>query len=112
MADARTTWKQRVTGWRASGLTAGTYSARHGFAANTLRWWASKLAGEAAPPSSTVRFAQLVRSPVAAGDVASREAVVVELLDARVRLTASAGADRETLAHIVERVLVLARAAR
>jgi transposase len=110
MADARTTWKPRVAGWRASGLTADVYSARHGFAANSLRWWSSRLAREAASPPATVRFAQLVRSPATVGDTASRGAIVVEFLDARVRLTVDVGAERETLTHIIE--VVLARTAR
>jgi hypothetical protein len=103
-------WKQRVAGWRASGLTAAVYSARHGLAANSLRWWSSKLARDGALSTPAVRFAQLMRSPVTAGESARRGVIVVEFLDAHVRVSADAGADRETLAHLVE--LVLGRATR
>jgi hypothetical protein len=100
-------WRQRVTGWRASGLTAEAYSRRHGFATNSLRWWSSKLGREeAGSPAPPVRFAQLVRpSPTTIAEQGKPGAIVVEMMDARVRLSADAGADRETLARVVELVL-------
>jgi transposase len=104
MADTRSMWRQRVAGWRGSGLTADAYSRRHGFAASSLRWWSSKLAREE-PAKSPVRFAQLVRSPTATGEAGGRGSIVIEVLDARVRLTADPGADRETVAHVIELVL-------
>ena len=60
MADARTIWKQRVTSWRASGESAERYAIGRGFAASTLKWWASKLREENSAP--IVRMAQLERS--------------------------------------------------
>jgi hypothetical protein len=69
----------------------------------------SKLAREE-PPASPVRFAQLVRSPAATVEAGGRGSIVIEMLDARVRLTAAAGADRETLGYVIE--LVLGRVAR
>jgi transposase len=112
MSDKRTMWRQRVAGWRASGLTAEVYSRRHGFAVNSLRWWSSKLAREDAAISSAspVRFAQLVRSSATSGERDRRGSITLEMLDAHVRLTADAEADRETLARIVE--LLLERAVR
>lgn len=98
MTDARTIWKQRVTSWRASGETAERFAAGRGFAASTLKWWASKLRNDGVVP--ILRLAQLVRSP---GDGArSRGSVVVEGLDTRVRITFEPGADRETLATVLE----------
>jgi hypothetical protein len=73
-----------------------------------LRWWSSKLAREE-PAATPVRFAQFVRPP-AAGEAGGRGSIVVEMLDARVRVTADPWADRETLARVID--LVLRRAPR
>lgn len=96
MADARTIWKQRVASWRASGETAERFAVGRGFAASTLRWWASKLREGGTTP--IVRVAQLVRS---SDSGRGRGAVVVEGLDTRVRVTIEAGADRETVATVL-----------
>src|SRR5262245_41222256 len=94
MADARTIWKRRVASWRASGESAERFAAGRGFAANTLRWWASRLRDDSSTP--IVRGAQLVRSTGDGGR--GRGTVVVEGLDTRVRITIEPGADRETIA--------------
>jgi hypothetical protein len=101
MTDARTMWKQRVANWRASGESAEQFSAGRGFAASTLKWWASKLRTEAGPipPARVVRVAQLVRSPTER--VGGRGTVVVEGLDTRVRITIEPDADRETIATVL-----------
>jgi hypothetical protein len=106
MADTRTMWRQRVADWRASGLTAEAYSARHGFSVNSLRWWSSKLGreGKGRSTAPTVRFEQLLRSSAVVGDE-KQGSIVVEMLDAGVRVTAFVGADRETLARLVELML-------
>lgn len=96
MADARTIWKQRVTSWRASGESAERYAVGRGFAASTLKWWASKLREDNSRP--IVRVAQLVRS---AGDGGGRGTIVVEGLDTRLRVTIEAGADRETIETVL-----------
>ncbi|MFN0246300.1 MAG: IS66 family insertion sequence element accessory protein TnpA, partial [Kofleriaceae bacterium] len=57
MADARTIWKQRVANWRTSGESAERYAIGRGFAASTLKWWASKLREDNSGP--VVRVAQL-----------------------------------------------------
>jgi hypothetical protein len=102
MTDATRRWKKRVARWRASGETAEAFSAREGFAANTLRWWSSRLGGVKAAPAS-VEMVQLVRVPSAAA-ASSRPAsgaVVVELLDARARITVEAGVDVVTLRTVL-----------
>jgi hypothetical protein len=97
MADARTIWKQRVASWRASGESAERFAVGRGFAASTLKWWASQFRNDKAAP--VVRVAQLVRS---AGDGArGRGAIVVEGLDSRVRITIEAGADREAIETVL-----------
>lgn len=108
MSDTAKMWRKRVASWRASGETAAEFSARHGLAANTLRDWSSRLRREVAVPTPTMRFAKLVRTPELT--TARSRAVVVELLDVSVRITFEAGADRETLAAVLE--VIAARGAR
>jgi hypothetical protein len=99
MADTET-WKRRVASWRASGQTAVEFSARHGFAAATLRWWSSRLKGSstapAAPGVPRVRLARVVRRAVPPAPPPRGE-IVVDLLDLGARVTVEAGAKRETL---------------
>jgi len=47
-------------------------------------------------------MAQLVRSPTGRGAPEQRGAVVVELLETRVRITIDPGAERETVAAVLE----------
>ena len=105
MADTTSRWQQRVGRWRASGETAETFSAREGFAASTLRWWSSKLArgkATAKPASSSVGMVQLIRVPAATDAPRSgAKAVVVELLEARARITVEAGVDAATLKTVL-----------
>jgi hypothetical protein len=100
MSDTKEIWKKRVASWRASGETAERYSERQGWSVGTLRWWSSRLGREA--PAPPVRMAQLVRSPVPRERGAPAGAVVVELLNAGVRVTIDAGADREAAIAVVE----------
>lgn len=99
MSDARTIWKQRVASWRASGESAEKFSTGRGYAASTLKWWASKLRSEAAA-TPVVRVAQLVRSP--AERVGRQGSIIVEGLDTRVRITIEPGADRDALALVLD----------
>jgi hypothetical protein len=101
MSDTEETWKKRVASWRASGETAEEFSAGRAWSPKTLRWWASRL-GRASTTASApvVRVAQLVRSSVSA----ERErggSIIVEALDARMRITIEVGADRDTVAALV-----------
>jgi hypothetical protein len=115
MSDTKSKWRLRVVSWRESGQTAEDFSERQGFAASTLRWWSSQLRHDlAATPAEApglVRFARVVRSPAVASSVLpTRGAIVVELLDARARVVVEPGADRETLAIVLD--LVEARGGR
>jgi hypothetical protein len=103
------TWVARVAEWKASGERAETFSRRGGYAASTLRWWASKLkrdmttsatAPAATPPAVTL--ARVVRTPAAeaAPEVPSR-AIVLEVVDAGVRIAIEPGADPTTLAMVL-----------
>jgi hypothetical protein len=107
MSDTAAIWRKRVSSWRASGETADAFAARNGFAANTLRWWSSRLGREAAP-APVVRLAQFVRSPTS--ERVTRSSIVIELLEARARITVDADADRGMLADVID--LLLARSAR
>lgn len=95
MRETRSTWRERVASWRASGQTADQFAAEHGFAAGTLRWWASRLKREGTKQEAPlVRMAQVIRSPASP---ALRGSIVVDVLDVRARVTVEAGVERETL---------------
>jgi hypothetical protein len=106
MAETSTTavWVERVDAWRASGERAEVFSRRAGYAANTLRWWASKLkrelgASESPPPQAEVRIARVVRASVAE---VPAQPVVIEVVHAGVRISVEAGTDRAALAMVLE----------
>ncbi len=102
MADTTSSrWQQRVARWQASGETAEAFSAREGCAASTLRWWASKLRRQK-PERPTVGMLQLVRVPSVASQPqpANGSAIIVELLEARARVTIEPGVDAATLATV------------
>ena len=99
MSDASTIWKKRVAEWRASGKTAGAFSAGRGWSPQTLRWWSSRLGRKAQAP--IVRVVQLVRATAGDDDARSAGAVVVEDLDARLRITIGAGADRALVTTVL-----------
>jgi hypothetical protein len=98
MSDTAETWKKRVASWRASGQTAEKFSEGRPWSPHTLRWWASRIGRELATP--VVRVAQLVRTPAV-----ERGAIVVEALDAHVRITIEAGASTETVAAVLGMLL-------
>jgi hypothetical protein len=110
MSDTVETWKKRVASWRAGGETAEEFSEGRPWSPKTLRWWASRLGRrpETAAPVPVVRVAQLVRSsaPVERDRGGS---IVVEALDARLRITIEVGAERDTVAAVLG---VLVREAR
>lgn len=102
MSNTATKWRQRVASWRASGETAETYSTGRGFRANTLRTWASRIGREDTIGGPVVRLAQVVRMPATQRDEAPRGAVVLELVDARARITVVSDTDRTVLAMVLE----------
>ena len=104
-------WVERVAAWRASGERAETFSRREGYAASTLRWWASRLKRDMAlppapAPSPEVRLARVVRTaPAAAAAVAAgprRPAITLDVVHAGVRIGVEPGADRTTLAMVLD----------
>lgn len=102
MSDTVDTWKKRVASWRASGQTAEEFSEGRPWSPKTLRWWSSRLGRrpEAAAPVPVVRVAQLVRSS-APVDRERGGTIVVEALDARLRITIDVGAERDTVAVVL-----------
>ena len=99
MSGTSTTWKKRVAEWRASGQTAAAFSAGRGWSPQTLRWWSSRLGRKAQPP--IVRVAQLVRATAGGHDARGAGAVVVEDLDARLRITIEAGAEQALVTTVL-----------
>ena len=90
LASTAALWSERVRAWRASGETASAYADGKGFAASTLRFWASRLNRMPSAP----RIVQLVPRPAL---VAAE--LLVEVGAARVRV--GRGFDRELLADVV-----------
>jgi hypothetical protein len=111
-------WAKRVAAWRASGLTAREFSARHEFAAGTLLWWSSRLRrAKATRPSASVSIARVIAVPSVPGAPASvvgelasadADAVVIEIGVARVRVPVERG--RCGLESVLD--ILLTRAAR
>src|SRR6266545_5802251 len=93
MANTAAIWKKRVASWRASGKTAQAFSAGRGWSAGTLLWWSSRLRRDAGTSASEVRFAQVVPSALPERRPGPG-ALVVEWLDARLRITIEPGADQ------------------
>jgi hypothetical protein len=108
MSKTEEIWKERVARWRASGETAEAFSAGHGWSPKTLQWWSSRLGRGAALP--VVRMAQLIRPAASCGSGERGGLIVIELLEARVRITVDPGADRDTVATVLE--LLATRGAR
>jgi hypothetical protein len=84
-------WTDRVRAWRASGATAAEFAEGKGFAAGTLRFWATRLKRMPSPP--TPRIVQLITRP------ATRPELVVEVGGARIHV--GRGFDRELLVDVV-----------
>jgi transposase len=93
-------WAARLEAWRASGKSASEFCAEHGYSVKNLVWWSSHLRRKSAPAAKRQRvmLARVVRKrPVVRRAPA---AVVVEIGDARIEVTA--GADRATLALVFD----------
>ena len=99
MSGTSTIWKKRVAEWRASGKTAAAFSAGRGWSPQTLRWWSSRLGRKAQAP--IVRVAQVVRAPADVAAARGAGVVIVEALDARLRITIAAGADRALVTTVL-----------
>ena len=86
MANA-TTWMERVTQWRESGLTAREFCALRGIARSSLYLWSSKLERPTTTAGTLVRLARVTRTPAISNDVQHRgveAAVVAEFDGARI----------------------------
>jgi hypothetical protein len=105
MADAEA-WSKRVAEWRASGLTAKEFCAKHDLQLTGLRYWTYRL--RAAEKSAQADTVQLVPVTIEREEAApsTREAgapmpaLTVELGAARVVIPA--GVDRATLTVVLD----------
>jgi hypothetical protein len=102
MSKTAAVWKKRVAQWRASGETAERFGRRRGFAGQTLKWWAWRLARDSAE-RPVIRVAQVVRPQQVAAEPVGGE-IVVEYLDRRVRLTVGRGAEEVLVAAVIGRL--------
>ncbi len=106
------TWARRVEAWRASGKRAEEFSRHEGYAASTLRWWSSKLKHDMprAPEmrrTPEVRLARVVRTVTAVSAPAPASpfaAIMIDVTSTGVRVAVGPGADRETLAMVLDLV--------
>jgi hypothetical protein len=93
-------WAARLEAWRASGKSANDFCAEHGYSAKNLVWWSSHFRRKSAPTAKRQRviLARVVRKPREVR--ATPAAVVVQIGDARIEVTAEA--DRAALALVFE----------
>jgi len=102
MSDTVETWKKRVASWRASGQTAEEFSKGRPWSLSTLRWWSSRLGREASSGAApVVRVARLVRASAPPPPRERGGSIVVEILDARLRITIERGAERDTVTAVL-----------
>jgi transposase len=97
-------WATRVAAWRASGKTAKEFCKGRDYKAERLLWWSSDLnrRGIAQPADNPAALTRVIRKPEAR---LQSFGVVVHL--GSVRIEVPAGADKATIATVLE---VLARA--
>ena len=89
MTDKKT-WAKRVAAWRASGDSATVFAAREGYAASSLRNWASRLGRD-------VELVRVVRS-----EPAQSKAEGIEIRVGTARVFVPSGADTEALRVVLE----------
>ena len=105
MADAEA-WSKRVAEWRASGLTAKEFCAKHDLRLSGLRYWTYRLrAAEKVSEASRVRLVPvMVKAEDAPPPIPHVEpgtaALTVELGAARIMIPA--GVDRATLKMVLD----------
>jgi len=101
-------WSKRVEAWRASGLTAKEFCAKHDLRLSALRYWTYRgRAAERATEAKEVKLVPVTVKPRAEAVAAasseterSKPALTLELGGARV--TVPAGFDRATLRAVLE----------
>ena len=101
-------WLERVAAWRAPRRLKVSARSPLGYAANTLRWWASKLKRAMAAPATgapaAVQLARVVRTPTVTAVDPRGHAIVLDVIDAGVRIAVQPGADPTTLAMVLDLV--------
>jgi hypothetical protein len=100
-------WAGRVKQWRASGMRSKEFCEERGYSATNLLWWSSHFRRNGFPAASaasgSVTLARVVRRAEVAERSAPRgaaRAVVIELAGARIAV--DAGADRATVAMVLD----------
>jgi transposase len=110
MSDTIEKWKKRVADWRASGQTAEAFSTGRPWSASSLRWWSSRLRRETGPTTAptVIRVAQVIQASTPAMERRGGT-IVIEALDARVRITIDGDAPPETISAVLGIALPLER---
>lgn len=96
--ESREVWAQRVTAWRASGLSGADFARQHELTHSTLCHWGQVLGRERAEPKHRPSFAEVVVKPSALLPGSSRLEVV--LANGRV-LRVMGAVDATQLASVV-----------
>lgn len=99
MTKTEATWAERVRRWRGSGKTAEEFSRPEGFAASTLRYWASRLNQVAAARKEAPAGPRMVRVERSRASTAGAPLVVTV---GAARVEVASGFDRATLASVLE----------
>jgi hypothetical protein len=103
--ESRIKWQDLSTRWKASGESSRVFAAREGVNAGTLKWWSAQLRREQEKPAdgavAATTLVQVVRKSAAKSAIRTAS-VVIELLDAGIRISVEAGTDRSTLATVLD----------
>jgi hypothetical protein len=104
MADAEA-WSKRVAEWRASGLTAKEYCAKHDLRLSVLRYWTYRLRAAQASDAEAVKLVPVTvkpedASPPAPATERLKPVLTVELGAARI--VVPTGVDRATLKVVLD----------
>jgi hypothetical protein len=107
MADAEG-WSKRVADWRASGLTAKEFCAKHDLQLSGLRYWTYRLRGAekaSAAEASAVRLVPVTVKPEEPSPsvmVAERCEAALTVAIGAARIVVPTGVDRATLKVVLE----------
>lgn len=107
MRESAKTWAERVTAWRASGLTSERFCDGKGFRPNALRNWAWRLGKTKPRRKFSVPIARVVPTlrtglgaQVSTPRAPTHTGITVEI--GAVRIVVGSGFDRSTMAAVLE----------
>ena len=94
-------WAKRVTAWQRSGLSAGDFADKHGYAKKSLQWWAGELRRrerqQGSDAATEVRLARVVRP----GEAPVMEGGPIVVRIGRMEVVVHRGFDAGVLAEVL-----------